>query len=58
MIWGVAGMIVFLPLFGIIKIVCDHVTPLKPLGYLLGEPEGKKPSRVKQWIKEKFGKRK
>jgi predicted PurR-regulated permease PerM len=54
MIWGVAGMIVFLPLFGIIKIICDHVTPLKPLGYLLGEPEGKKPSKVKQWIKNKF----
>lgn len=56
MIWGVAGMIVFLPLFGIIKIVCDHVAPLKPLGYLLGETGEKKPSRVKQWIKEKFSK--
>ena len=58
MIWGVPGMIVFLPLFGIIKIICDHVTPLKPVGYLLGEPGGQKPSKVKQWIKEKFGKRK
>lgn len=56
MIWGVAGMIVFLPLFGIIKIVCDHVEPLKPLGYLLGEPGGKKPSKIKQWITKKFRK--
>ncbi len=56
MIWGVAGMIVFLPLFGIIKIVCDHVEPLKPLGYLLGEPGPKKPSRLKQWIRERFHK--
>jgi predicted PurR-regulated permease PerM len=56
MIWGVAGMILFLPLFGIIKIVCDHVTPLQPIGYLLGEPEGKKPSRVKEWIKDKLHK--
>lgn len=54
MIWGVAGMIVFLPLFGIIKIVCDHVAPLKPIGYLLGEAGGQKPSRVKMWLKEKF----
>jgi predicted PurR-regulated permease PerM len=53
-IWGVAGMIVFLPLFGIIKIVCDHVQPLKPFGYLLGEPGGQKPSKVKEWVKEKF----
>ncbi len=55
MVWGVAGMIVFLPLFGIIKIVCDYVEPLKPLGYLLGEPGTKKPSRIKQWIRELFG---
>ena len=38
MIWGVAGMILFLPLLGIIKIICDHVQELKPVGYLLGEP--------------------
>lgn len=57
MVWGVAGMIVFLPLFGIIKIVCDHVAPLKPLGYLLGETGDKKPSRIRQWIADKFGKR-
>ncbi|MGC1243772.1 MAG: AI-2E family transporter [Chryseosolibacter sp.] len=56
MIWGVAGMIIFLPLFGIIKIVCDHVQPLKPIGYLLGEPGGKKPSKIKLWIKEKISK--
>lgn len=56
MIWGVAGMIVFLPLFGIIKIICDYVAPLKPVGYLLGEPGGKQPSKIKQWINEKLGK--
>lgn len=55
MIWGVAGMILFLPLFGIIKIICDHVEVLKPVGYLMGESGGKKPSAVKEWIKEKFG---
>jgi predicted PurR-regulated permease PerM len=54
MIWGVAGMILFLPLFGIIKIICDHVEALKPIGYLMGEPGGQKPSRVKEWIREKF----
>lgn len=56
MIWGVSGMIIFLPLFGIIKIICDHVAPLKPVGYLLGEPGGKQPSKIKQWISEKLGK--
>ena len=50
LIWGVAGMILFLPLFAIIKIICDHVDSLKPIGYLLGEADGGKPSRVRQWI--------
>jgi predicted PurR-regulated permease PerM len=57
-IWGIAGMILFLPLAGIIKIVCDHVDELKPVGYLIGEPGGKKPSRVKEWIQEKIRSRK
>lgn len=55
LIWGVAGMIVFLPLFGIIKIVFDHVQPLKPLGYLLGDPNGRKESQFKNWLKARLG---
>jgi predicted PurR-regulated permease PerM len=55
MIWGVAGMILFLPLFGIIKIICDHVEALRPIGFLMGDPGGKKPSKIKEWIMSKFG---
>jgi predicted PurR-regulated permease PerM len=58
MIWGIAGMILFLPLFGIVKIVCDHVENLKPIGYLLGEPGGQKPSKIKEWVNGKLGRRK
>ena len=54
LIWGVAGMILFLPILGIVKIVCDHVEELNPIGYLMGEPGGHKPSKVVAWIKEKF----
>lgn len=56
LIWGAAGMILFLPLTGIVKVVCDNVEELKPIGYLIGEPGGHKPSKIKLWIKEKFGK--
>ena len=56
LIWGVSGMIIFLPLFGIIKIICDHVQPLKPIGYILGTTGEEKTSRLKQWIRSKFGK--
>jgi predicted PurR-regulated permease PerM len=53
LLWGVAGMILFLPFAGILKIICDNVEPLKPIGYLLGEPGGQKPpSKIKTWIRE------
>lgn len=35
-IWGPAGLILFVPLFSILKIIFDHTKGLKPLGYLIG----------------------
>ena len=37
LLWGIPGMILALPLLGIIKIICDHIEPLKPFGYLIGD---------------------
>jgi predicted PurR-regulated permease PerM len=54
-VWGVAGMVLFIPMLGIIKIICDHVEPLKPLGYVMGDPDGNKPSKIKVWVREKLG---
>ncbi|HEY9000851.1 MAG TPA: AI-2E family transporter [Mucilaginibacter sp.] len=48
-LWGVAGMVLAIPLFGIIKITCDHFESLKPYGYLLGGPE--KRVRKRSWFK-------
>lgn len=55
-IWGIAGMILAIPILGITKIVCDHVEPLKPFGFLIGEEKKNKkdPSmidKVKGWFK-------
>ena len=36
-LWGVAGMILFIPFLGILKIVFDEVDDLKPYGYLIGD---------------------
>jgi predicted PurR-regulated permease PerM len=58
LMWGVAGMVLFLPMTAIVKIVCDNVEPLKPFGYILGEPGGKHPSKVKIWIQQKLLRRK
>ena len=35
-LWGISGMILFVPLLGILKCVFDQVETLKPYGYLLG----------------------
>lgn len=35
-LWGVAGMILFVPLIGILRVVFDQIPELKPYGYLLG----------------------
>ena len=39
MIWGVVGMVLALPILGLIKIICDTFIPLQPIGYLLGDKE-------------------
>lgn len=36
MIWGIFGMLLCIPLTGMIKVVCDNVTALKPYGFMLG----------------------
>lgn len=37
MVWGLAGMIMFIPFIGVLKVIFDHVEELKPFGYLIGE---------------------
>lgn len=36
-LWGIPGMFLSIPLIAIIKIIFDHIEPLKPWGYLLGD---------------------
>lgn len=44
MIWGIAGMILAIPLLGIVKIICDHTPELQAYGYLIG-PENPRKKR-------------
>ncbi|MEJ8803867.1 AI-2E family transporter [Pontibacter sp. H249] len=39
LIWGIPGMILFVPLFASLKIFLDRIPELKPYGYLLGKEE-------------------
>jgi predicted PurR-regulated permease PerM len=45
MIWGLAGMILFVPIFAMIKIFSNHTRGYEPIGYLLGNSKEKKTSR-------------
>ena len=36
-IWGAMGLILAVPLMGAVKIVCDHIDSLRPLGDWMGE---------------------
>ncbi len=36
-LWGIPGMLIAIPLTAIIKLIFDHIEPLKPWGFLLGD---------------------
>lgn len=55
-LWGIAGMVLAIPLLGIAKIICDHVEPLRPYAYLIGEDKKGEDGGFKQKMKQ-FGKK-
>ncbi len=36
MIWGIAGMFIFLPFVAMFKVICENIDTLKPYAYLMG----------------------
>jgi predicted PurR-regulated permease PerM len=55
LVWGVPGMILAIPLMGVAKIICDHIEPLKPYGFLIGQERKNRSSmvdKVRQWMKK------
>ncbi|MBA3987283.1 MAG: AI-2E family transporter [Flavobacteriales bacterium] len=55
-IWGLPGLILFVPFFAILKIFFDHSTHLKPVGYLMGYESGISQKKWMQKIKGIFKK--
>lgn len=54
-IWGIAGMIMFVPFIAMLKVVFDHIETLQPYGILLGIP-AKSPNRdtkTRRWFRRK-----
>jgi predicted PurR-regulated permease PerM len=56
-LWGVAGMILFIPFLGIAKIIFDNIESLRPYGYLIGdESDTEEPNtadKIKKWVNKK-----
>jgi predicted PurR-regulated permease PerM len=42
-LWGISGMFLSIPLLAIVKVIFDHIEPLKPWGFLLGDTMPKNP---------------
>jgi predicted PurR-regulated permease PerM len=36
-VWGIWGLLLAVPMMMVIKVICDHVEPLHPVGHLLGD---------------------
>jgi predicted PurR-regulated permease PerM len=58
LLWGIPGIILAIPLTAMFKIVCDHIEPMKPYGFLIGEIETPKKEtvfveKIKKFIKSK-----
>lgn len=41
-VWGIAGMIIFLPFTAMLKVVCEEYEKLKPIALLIGKQNNKK----------------
>ncbi|MBK9328408.1 MAG: AI-2E family transporter [Sphingobacteriales bacterium] len=56
-IWGIPGIVLAIPITAIFKIVCDHIEPLKPYGFLIGalgtaKTETHFIKKIKNWFKK------
>ncbi len=55
LVWGIPGMVLAIPVLGMIRIICIHVDALKPYGFLIGEEKKKKGpgliDKIKGWFK-------
>ncbi len=56
LLWGIAGMVLFVPMFAVIRIICEHVPALNPYGFLLANDVEDSPwvAKVKKWFKDKM----
>lgn len=58
-VWGISGVILFLPLLGILKIVLENIEGLEPYVYLIGDQREKSaPDEIWSGVKGLFSRKK
>ena len=56
LIWGISGLVLAIPLMGILKIIFDHIPSMKPYGELMGRDKkkgGNVVEKIKGWFRKK-----
>jgi predicted PurR-regulated permease PerM len=56
LVWGVAGMILFLPFAAMLKVFCEQYEELKPIALLIGSQNYKEKNSGGKFIKRRFTK--
>jgi len=56
LVWGVAGMILFLPFAAMLKVFCEEYEELKPIALLIGDQNYKEKNSSTKFIKRRFTK--
>jgi predicted PurR-regulated permease PerM len=56
LVWGVAGMILFLPFAAMLKVFCEEYEELKPIALLIGDQNYKDKDSGAKFIKRRFTK--
>lgn len=54
-VWGVVGMVLSIPLMGMLKVLFDQIHTLKPVGFLIGEEEKMPEKNTKEKKSETVG---
>ncbi|MBK8883331.1 MAG: AI-2E family transporter [Bacteroidales bacterium] len=54
LVWGVAGMILFLPFAAMLKVFCEEYEELKPIALLIGDQNYKEKNSGGKFIKSRF----
>ena len=55
MIWGLPGMFMIIPYLAMLKIICENIPSLKPIGFLLGTRGTERYSITIKSVKKRFG---